>query len=468
MNTDYFKGYLPTKTVKEYLAAIPDQQAYELFYDGLARPIPPIPGHLSFFSNFVETLKGGKTNEQLNAEYRARTYSYEQQMKTYYKIIKDNSGIIKSKCVDSWEVLFRVLRITTVSQTDVEASYSLGTVSRAETELFSLLKRNLENQCSVYHQVHISGFKNPFDILIFGPPQALYIVELDGYHHNVPEQYSQDKEKESQLRNMGIYVFRVGFDWFQKRKNETVEYVCHVARGNVEPHSFKKGFDNDKYVKSSEYSSETWNDYYQDEDRLYGSRDYYPNRQKPKDTYQQATILAKDSKDICYIYSQTTGVNKEKDQIVDICILYESINSENSVEHYSTIIPTCPISAQASKLHGFQETKLQKSPRLDGFIKQVGLYSLLQKRSTLLVTWDWNFMESILQNSSDHKNGWWTNNNKYNVRGQTANMYNLDEGVTLADTVKALGIAPEKYARYDSKEYVYLVREMYNKLRLKH
>ena len=318
--TFYFRSYLPSKTVEQHIATIPDLRLCKLFYPTLeAPPVPAYPKRLSFFENLIEGIRGGKTNDILAAEYKAKLVRYEQLMGDHNKTILENAKIIRARCETSSYALFRVMGIASATQQQLDSDYSSGRISSAEIGLFAQLQRRLETGCQIYQQVSISGVKNPFDILIFRPPENFYVVELDGPHHTAAGQYKADEERKAHLNRMGISLFRIGFELFERRKNETIDYICQVASGHVSQGVFKKGFDTERY---------TWDDGYDDYDELDRAirSEYYPNRQPRKQGYQHAKASVQDITDICYLYSQTTGVEREQDQIVDICILIESIS----------------------------------------------------------------------------------------------------------------------------------------------
>jgi len=159
----------------------------------------------------------------------------------------------------------------------------------------------------------------------------------------------------------------------------------------------------------------------------------------------------------CYIYCQSTGIN-ERSQIVDFCLLLEE--GEARKQYYSKIKPNCPIESKATTLHGINNNDVSDCPSLHSFLEQHALKKILEASDTLVVTYDWDFMGRVIKNSAQRYLNW-QNINQYNVVETVRLKHGLKPISKISEAVAALGISPNKYKRYDSKEYACLVREMF-------
>ena len=186
--------------------------------------------------------------------------------------------------------------------------------------------------------------------------------------------------------------------------------------------------------------------------------DFYRNTPlKREKNYNNKSFVM--PKRYCYIYCQTTGTDRQKDQVVDLFILVEDGNDLK--EFYSKINPSCPIRSKASTLHEIKKNDVKNCPSLRKFMEQHDLKKLLENGSSAVVTYNWSFLQKIMHNSAPRFLNW-EKMNLIDLVYYIRKIYGLKQYSTIPDAINALGISKNKYKRFNSKDYAKLVREMYN------
>lgn len=81
--------------------------------------------------------------------------------------------------------------------------------------------------------------------------------------------------------------------------------------------------------------------------------------------------MIKFNRNVVFFDLETTGIDTQKDRIVEICIIKMNHDFNNSIEKTTLVNPTIPIPAPASEIHGITDDKVKDQPTFKQLAKGI-------------------------------------------------------------------------------------------------
>lgn len=435
----------PTKIIS---SMTDEQLSLAVFKKKLEMPVRPHKTHYSFASNLFRTTLGLKNNEIAEQEFRLALVTYERKYKDYKATIA-NLAHFKNSEARKNSVLLDCLGLDQTSSAELVQLKRDGYVSKAETEIFEMLRSHAKDEWRVLHQVKLFGLPHAIDIVVATSNSQVYAIEFDGPQHHSLRQSNSDIQRDHLLASSGINVIRVQYSVYAISCSQAVNEIMQILNGVFDTTIIVAPLSNDALEMAThrvEY------DPFEDDN----TGKFNSLRSTPKAASEPICAYIK-PKRYCYIYCQTTGVSKDS-QVVDFCMLLDE--GATSKMYYTIVKPTCPIESGAAALHKISEQSVRNAPTLRKFLKENGLKPMLEDSGTLVVLYDTKFIQVVIQNTAPRYLNF-TKMNKFSVVRMVRLKYGLPSNSTISDALTSLNILQNKYKRYCSKDYAKLVRELF-------